>query len=281
MKRLFNCAVLGLVLAAVAAAGGQPLRYHFDKATTYRYAVTSESKMNGEMMGQEMTIEMRTEATVAVTASAETKDGGWELIVRMDAGKAKVNFPMMGLRDTTIELTELLGKRSKLIIDGRGKTLSVTPIDTVAPSRLMMMLGGGTEMFSRMFMELPVQAVDVKSAWKDTNPDTMHQRGVKIVMKKNVDYSIPGTETRGGYSTLQIAFTGATTMTGAGNQNGLDVTVDGTVKSNGTLNFAPKEGLMVELSSTSNVDQTVTFSGAQNGAQTSVTSSKTTAKLLK
>ena len=281
MNRILLTSLLLLAIVATATAGGEKLRYKFEKGKTYTYAVSSESKLNGQTMGQEFSMDSKSDLTIAMVSSTATNDGGWELVVRIETGKIKVNFPMMGLRDTTIELTEYIGKRAKVVITGRGKTLSVEPIDTIQPGRLAMMTGSPLEMFRRLFVTLPEQPVDVKTAWKESTPDTTNSGGVKVVIKPSIDFSVAAKETRGEYPTFRIPYTGKSTMEGTGTQRGMDVTVDGTVKSTGTMYFAPSEGLLVEAESTSDVDQTVTFTGAQSGAQTIMTTMKNSVKLQK
>jgi hypothetical protein len=281
MNRMWLAVLLLVGLVAGTTAGADKLRYKFETGKTYTYLVATETKINGQMMGQEFTLETKSDLSIAMTASAATAEGGWELVVRIVTGKVKVNFPMMGMRDTTVDLTEFMGKRMKVVISGRGKTLSVDPIDTIQPGRLSMMIGNPADMFRRLFSVLPDQPVDVKSTWKETMPDTSNNSGIKVIMKPNSDFSVAARESRNGMSTLKIPYTGKATMEGAGNQRGMDVTLDGSVKASGTLYFAPKEGLLVEAESGADVDQTITFTGAKSGAQTMLTNVKTSVKLQK
>jgi hypothetical protein len=194
----------------------------------------------------------------------------------------KLNMPMMGFNDSTIAMNEYIGKRIKMVITEKGKTLSVEPIDTIPPSRVQMMAGlTPSDLFKQILLELPEKAVDVNDSWKKENPDTMARNGMKMIIKHNIDCKIVGTEKKNEMNCWKIALSGTSTIEGSGNQRGTDVTIDGTVKINGSVYFAPAEGVSVLSEQTSETEMTTTVTGSQTGATTLTISTTAKSMLIK
>jgi hypothetical protein len=187
-------------------------------------------------------------------------------------------MPMMGFNDTTIVMKEYIGKRVKVVATDVGKTLSAVPIDTIPPSQIQMMAGlNPSDLFKQVMIELPEKEVGLNDSWKQDKPDTISRSGMKLVMKPNIEFKIVGEEKKNSLRCWKIEFSGTSTIEGSGNQRGMDVAVDGTVKLKGTMFFAPAQGLSVLVEQTSDTDMTTTLTGQQTGAQT--LSIKTTAKI--
>ena len=157
-------------------------------------------------------------------------------------------MPMMGFNDSTIVMQEYVGKRVKVVMTDKGKTLSVEPIDTIPPSRVQMMASlTPSDLFKQILLELPEKELDVNGSWKKDAPDTISRGGMKMVVKQNIEFKIVGAEKKNDFNCWKIAITGTSTIEGSGNQRGTDVTIDGTVKINGAAYIAPAEGVFVSL----------------------------------
>ncbi len=280
MKRVVAVLILLSLSLSLMLTAGEKFRYKFEKGKTYRYQVTTDSRTSGSMGGMEFTADSKLSFVTAMVSQGMTSEG-LELIATLERATAMINVPMMGLRDSTMELSDYVGKRVRLVVSDRGKLVSFTIIDTVVAGRMSMMLGGApTELLKRLLVTLPEGPMEAKGAWKENTPDTTKNGGVTMVIRPNIDFQAVGKETKGAHEAWKIMVNGVSAMEGAGTARGMDVTVDGSTKIAGTLHFAPKAGLLVEYDATTDSEVTQTFSGAQSGAQLMTTTSKNVIKLL-
>jgi hypothetical protein len=104
---------------------------------------------------------------------------------------------------------------------------------------------------------------------------------MKMIIKHNIDCKIVGTEKKNEMKCWKIALSGTSTIEGSGNQRGNDVTIDGTVKINGSVYFAPAEGVSVLSEQTSETEMTTTVTGSQTGATTLTISTTAKSMLIK
>jgi hypothetical protein len=264
---LFGVTIFVLLFCQLTLAG-QKLRYNFEQGKIYKYSTTIESKLTGQAGGQEFS--MTSGAALDYSISLLSTDAKEEVLkIQFDKFTIKINMPMMGFTDSTIALQEYIGKRIKLVITKLGKTVSVEPIDTVPPSRILMQSGlTPSDLFRQLLLELPEKEMSVNDSWKREQPDTLSRSGIKITMKPNIECKIIGTEKKLDINCLAVSVKGTSTVEGTGSQQGADVSVDGIVKVNGSVFFAPSAGIPVLSEQTTETEMTTTVTGAQTGAQT-------------
>lgn len=283
MKRFMASIIVGLlVLTLPQLEAGQKLRYKFEKGKTYRYEIHADNAMTGQMAGQEFKADSKTTLTVMLTLDTVHPDGTMELIATLEGLQSKVDLPAMGVRDSTIDFKEMNGKRVRITMSDRGKTTDVSAIDTMPRNRMLGMMGGQpTEMFRRLIPELPDQEVNLKGTWSRTSAETTQTGTMTVISKPNIQYTVAASEDHNGYQCWKIVYSGSTTTEGTGTSRGMDVTIDGTMKTGGTIFVAPAEGMLVDFDSQADIDQTQTFSGPQAGAQSLQMKIKSSSTLLK
>ena len=273
--------VLFALLLHQVSTAGQKLRYNFESGKVYKYSTVFESKTTGQSMGQEFTMTSGAEFDYSISRIT-VNDATITLTVQFEKFTIKLNLPMMGFNDSTIAMQEYAGKRIKVVMTDKGKTLSVEPIDTIPPSRVQMMAGlTPSDLFKQMLLELPEKELDVNGSWKKDTPDTISSGGMKMVMKQNVEFKVVAVEKKNDFSCWKIALTGSSMMEGSGNQRGIDVTIDGTVKVNGTAYIAPAEGVFVLSEQSSETEMTTTATGSETGALTTSINATVRTVLLK
>jgi len=276
-----SLAVVFILLLSQMSTAGQKLRYNFEKGKVYKYSTVIESKTSGQSMGQEFSMTYGADFDYSLSLLSANA-GVMTLKIVFDRFNIKLNMPMMGFNDSTIVMQEYVGKRVKVVVSDKGKTLSVEPIDTIPPSRLQMMVSSTpAELFKQILLELPEKEMEMNDSWKKTNPDTISRSGMKIVMKPNIEFKIVGTEKKNDLKCWKIAIKGTSTMEGSGNQSGADVSIDGTIKTNGAAYFAPAEGVSVLSEQSTETEMTTTATGAQTGASTMTISTTVKSSLVK
>jgi hypothetical protein len=237
--------------------------------------------MLGQVGGQDFTI--TSGINMGYSIVLENADLSiFTLIMTFDKFDIKLNMPMMGYNDSTVVMKEYLGKRMKLVVTDLGKTISITPIDTIPPSRIQMIAGiDPSDLCRRLFIELPEKEVDINSTWKKELPDTTIKNGIKMLIKHNIDFIVVGAESKAEYNCWKIAINGKSAIEGSGSQGGNDVTIDGTVRVGGAVYFAPKEGIFISAEQPMETDLTTTVTGPQSMVQTMSINTLTRGNLLK
>ena len=272
--------LLGILLYQNILAG-QKVRYQFEKGNIYRYSTTVESNTTGQMMGQEfsMTSGAAIDYSISVT---DAKEGVYTLTLTFEKFHVRVNMPMMGFHDSTMAMEEYVGKRMKIVMTDRGKTLSTALIDTIAPSRIQAMAGlTPADLFKQFLIELPEKEMDKNSSWKKDLPDTTQRGGMKIVTRNNIEFNVAGSEEKLGFECWKIAILGTSTIEGSGSRHGNDVTMDGTIKVSGAAYVAPAEGVFVLSEQINDTEMTTMVTGAQTGASTMSISTTMKTELVK
>ncbi len=260
-------AIFILSLCQISNAG-QKLHYKFENGKSYKYSTIVESKISGQSMGQEFAMTSGADFDYTILLVSANKDV-MTLTVKFEKFNIKLNMPMMGFNDSTIVMKEYLGKRIKVVMTDVGKTLSVEPIDSIPPSRIQMMASlTPLDLFKQIMLELPEKELDLNISWKNNNPDTISKGGMKMIVKQNLEFKIVGTERKNELNCWKITINGTNAIEGSGNQQGVDVTVDGTAKINGAAYIAPAEGVFVYSEQSNETEMTTTATGSQTGAST-------------
>ncbi len=270
------CLILLSAAVISSSYGGEKLRYKMVKGSTYKYVLTSDTKVATQAMGQEMASKSGSYFSFSL-AIESTGAEAITLIAKVDSNVS--NVESMVMKDSAMVIKEINGKRVRMILNPLGKIVKTVVIDTIAPSRLMQMTGmGNTADFLRqLFVKLPEQAVGVGDTWKYTTPDTINLQGMSLTTKPDMQFKVAGTEKVGSYDCLKITFEGPASIYGTGSRQGMEMVVDGTTKSKGTAFFAPKEGVLVAVESESTTDMNISGTGEQ--MFTAIQSMNTTSKM--
>ena len=253
------------------SAADKVLRYKYETGKPYSYNVIVETKTSGQAMGQEFTATVVNDFQFTLQVTEKSAD---QLTFKATIDKflTRIDVPLMGMNDSTIEMKNFIGKRFEVVMTTRGKTLSVTPLDSIPPTRgMQMMQSNPADLFQRIFVELPEQEAPLQSTWKTTKSDTIMRSGIRIITKPEINFIITAEEQHAGYKCRKIEFNGKSTMEGTGTVQGLEVTVDGTMMLKGTMFVATKEGILTGGEQSTDMDMTQTFSGQQTGAQSMTT----------
>jgi hypothetical protein len=261
-------------------SGRLAVHYTFEQGKSYQYSTIVDTKVVGQAMGQEFNITSGTTLNYSLTI-LEQKDHLMKLTATITRFAMQINFPMMGLNDSTIVMSEYNGKRIQIVMTEKGKTLSVESQDTIPPSRVLAMLKlSPNDLFKQLFLELPDHELEVNGTWKKTNPDTTVRGGMKTVMKQNIECKVSGREEINHYSCWKILINGSSQMEGSGSQGGNDVSIDGTIKVHGMVWIAPEKGIFVSSEQSVDNDVTTTVTGSQTGASTMLVKTTIQSKLV-
>jgi hypothetical protein len=177
--KLFNSiimlSVLFLFIVSLKAQDTYKLEYKFEKGKTYRYLDLTKTDMTQEMMGKEMKIKSESNIVNRLIVDDVTENGNAVLLISADSMKVFSSTPM---GDTTIVLSELIGKRTKVILSNLGKIENREIVDSV---KLMGRATGAAQRESIQFPKLSDKVVKIGDIWTATTQDTVNQMGGKLV----------------------------------------------------------------------------------------------------
>ena len=268
--------IAGAAACAPAHAQDQfTLKYTLEKGKAYRFADTSLIKSSQEVNGQEMKSTITSYSTIRLVPEEIRGDGSTVFTVSPDQMTVAVKNARI---DTTIDIKEMVGKRTRMTVSALGETLKKEIIDTVQYSQLTASMG--RQDLIRLHT-MPTKPVKIGEKWTATKPDTNDAMGGRMVTLSTGDFTLLSRENRLGVDCLKISYTGKMTVKGKGTMNGMDFFVEGSGTTSGTYFQAVKTGLTVWEDSKYDVESTVALTGAQNLTIPSSTSVSSHRILLK
>jgi hypothetical protein len=254
--------IVALLLLCGAVASGQgkyTLAYRFQPGTVYLYADTSVSKQTQEMGGQEMKISSNSAMRTRLVGEKVNADGAMSIIASFDSLKLALKMPG---RDTTMVISDLLGKRTRLTVSPAGATISREIIDSAKVKGIM---GSAVSMREVVrFHKFSKDPVEIGSTWKGEVVDSADMMGGKMISRAKMDYALQALAVCDGRSCVQIGFKGEIAIEGKGSMMGMDLFMEGKGKMSGVLMFDPAQGVVVQENSVTDTDMTAAVTGQQN-----------------
>ncbi len=235
------------------------LRMKLEKGKSYVYADAVRADVTQEMGGQEMKINTHSLVVSRISVEGIRQDGSFSLITVVDSLLSSVKSPM---QDTTRLMTEMMGKRSRVVLSPLGKVVERAVIDSVKGSR-QMMRGSAVREVVR-FHTLPEQPVIPGSQWTVSTLDSTDAMNGHMVTAYTITYTFAGNEEKGGRRCVKITYTGTMTIEGKGSMMGMEVFSEGKGTLSGTWHFDPQAGLTVAEEGLLDTDVTLAMTGQQN-----------------
>jgi len=254
-------AMLSLALGSTQSKADDPLelRFRMQAGKSYVYADQIRADVTQEMGGQEMKISTNSTIVSRFSVDGVREDGSISLTTVLDTLLSSVKSPG---RDTTRLVTELMGKRSHVVISSLGKILERSIIDSLK-SVGPMTRGSAVRELMR-FHTLPEQKVLTGGQWTGATVDSNDAMGGKMTTVTNIAYTLAGNEKKGGRECLKITYTGTVAIEGRGTMMGADVFSEGKGTLSGTWYFDPEAGITVAEDGILDTDVTLAMTGQQN-----------------
>ncbi len=262
--RLITLVVMLLgVFSFIFAQPKVALNYQLEKGKVCKFASESSTKMTQEMMGQSMVSDIKTTTIVRIEALESTPNG--DIIAHASFDKMILKITSTQI-DSTFDLKDLVGKRSRVIIQKNGKITSVTTVDTIAQQTgMLQMMGMEPEMlFKRQLVRLPNVPLAIGETWHTNESDTVKTGGSDIIVSPEHDYTYVGRENVAGHDCAKITIVGPMTLAGKGSRMGADFFIEGDGKTNGTFFFDDKMGILIKAEIATDQQSNVAVTGAAN-----------------
>jgi len=266
-----------LATLAVGAGNAYKLAYRMKKGQRLKYKTTMNVQNSMEMQGREMTSGSDAVSVLRLEVEEVGKDGNITFVYALDSLNVTAKTPQ---GDQTIQNPEgMIGKRTRQIMTTAGKKLKSVVVDSMQLPGLLAQSGGRRSAFS--FIELAEKEVKAGDSWTASTADTNAQTGGQIIVAANTTYTIAGEVDTLGYKCLRITYNGKINLKGNGVNMGMNFSVEGEGPNNGTAYFAPKEGMLVAVVGTSDLESTIALTGQMSMTIPQSTASKVAIVLVK
>jgi hypothetical protein len=271
-----HLAVAVLVICAVLTGLGQEkvlIKYKMDKGKVFLYEDVVDGKGTQEMMGQEMKSTQYSRSINRWAIENVLADGSIVVVMSADSMVTRVKNQRM---DTTITPKEMIGKRRKVVLTPRGVVTERAVIDSVNIEGMRGMAGrdGGR------YHQFSPDPVAVGGKWTASILDTVESMGGKMYNAATMEYTLTGKEQKLGHECLKITYAGTTTTNGKGAMRGMEVFMEGSGKTAGTVYWDPS-GYSVYEEATVDMDMNLAITGQQAMTIPTTSSNKITKTLLK
>jgi len=253
----------GIVLAAPAAPDGQAgrtavLEYKMPAGRVLTYQAKTEEAQIMEVQGQAM--DTQTGGTSTFTFKGKgPKDKNLLLGVTVDDITVTLTSSAQG--DMSPNMDSVKGKSFDMVLSPLGAEVDVTGAEAITYDMATETrnLSSGFKVF---FPDLPGKPVKIGDTWPSTDAVEEKTGSMAIRIDLQNANTLEGFETVDGMECARIATQVTGTITGTGNQMGMDLTFSGATKGKTIWHFAVKEGVFVKMTSETTSDMSIDVAAA-------------------
>lgn len=247
------------VPAAPAAPAGIVLEYKMPAGRALTYSNNEEMGQVMDVMGQTIDAHTKSGATFTFVAKGK-KDQNLLLGVTVDDMSMSITGPT---GDQSPDLSGVKGKSFDMIVSPLGTEIDVSGAEAITyPSPN----GTGTSNlapgFKLFFPDLPGRPLKVGDTWTTSAATDDTSGGMNVKLGFEYVNTFEGLETVDGRECARIRSPYTSTISGTGNQQGMDMVMTGTGKGTDVWYFAIKEGVYVQATSEGTYEMSISVSAA-------------------
>ena len=240
-----------------------------------KYHIVANSETAQEVMGQEQKFTFNREIILTEKATSADKNT-IHYSITYDSLKMDSSMPMMTNFEDFKE--KLLKATILLDTDHRGNVQNITGTEGLPP-----MPGGMTitEGLKNFFVVFPEKIIKVGDTWDEDKKMSVPSGPMTVNIQLKSQYKLLGVESFQGKDCLKIQVATKITMTGSGNQGGMDLVLDGSGSSDGEILIDYQAGALASLTSKQSTEGIVTLPAQGMNIPMTTTQSETMVRLLK
>jgi hypothetical protein len=238
---------------ATQASSSAVLEYKMPAGRTLTYQGKSEEAQVMEIMGQAQDTHTASTNTFTFKA-AGTKDKNFLLGVTLDDIVVTVTSSAQG--DLSPDMASVKGKSFNMVLSPLG-----SEVDVAGAEALTYEMGGESRNlssgFKTFFPDLAGKPVKIGDTWPSSS--SVEEKTGSMVITVNLQNvnTLEGFETVDGMECARISTAVTGTISGTGNQGGMDLTFAGTSKGKDVWYFAVKEGIYIKGTSESTTQMNI------------------------
>lgn len=234
------------------------LEYKMPAGRTLVYQAKTDQAQVMEIQGQTMDTQTANTSTMTFKSKGP-KDKNLLLGVTIDNIAITVASSMQG--DLSPNMDSLKGKSFDMVLSPLGAEVDVTGAEALTYD-ISGESGNLSSGFKTFFPDLAGKPVKAGDTWPSTSSVDEKTGSVNIHIDLQNVNTLEGFETVDGMECAKISSQVTGTVTGTGNQGGMDLTFSGTTKGKDIWYFAVKEGLLVKTTSDSTSEMSIDVSAA-------------------
>jgi len=231
------------------------LEYKYKQGETYKYKHESRNTSVMEINGQEMKQVGSAFADMKLEVESVDPDSSIHILTfleQMKVTQKKAN------RDTTIDLNEMLNKRTRVVFTKTGKILKNEMIDDIPTGNMMVEKNQGLVGINKEFAVFPGYGVTIGDRWSEEITDSLSSQ---MVTRIQALYTFTALENKYGHDCVRINYTGKTEITGKMKQMGMEFFIEGSGDVTGSFWFDFKSGIIISKETNSDQDLTLATTG--------------------
>lgn len=271
---------LSMIAGFAVAAGAYKLAFSMKKGQRFIYKMKTTTEQSMEMMGREMASSVNGTTVMHLDVEEVSKTGDITFVYAIDSLQTHMKNPMMQMDSTFKNPAGVIGKRTRFTMTAAGKKISSTVIDSVKLSGVMAQVSGGRQNTFTL-IELSDKEIKAGESWTTNKVDTINQAGGTLMLTSSTTYTVGSEVDTLGYKCVRLITKGKTALKGEGTQMGAKLFFEGEGPTTGVVYFAPKEGLLVAMTTDSDLEMTIAVTGPQNMTIPQTTATKTSLVLVK
>lgn len=259
--------IMAPAMAAVPAAAAAPqakpgkavvLEYKMPAGRSLTYQYKQDRAQAMEVQGQSMDSQV-SNACTATFRSKGPKDNNLVLGVTIDDIQITVANSMTG--DMSPDMAGIKGRSFDMVLSPLGSEMDVSGAQAIT-------YAAATEtsniayLFKAFFPDLPAKAVKIGDTWPSSDSVDMGSSSMGMRSDNQYVHTLEGFETVDGLECARISAQVTGTISGTGNQGGMDLTMSGTSKGKVVWYFAVKEGIFVKAVNDTTAEVSVDASAA-------------------
>jgi hypothetical protein len=238
-----------------AASAGIVLEYKMPEGRALSYQTSGEVVESAEIMGQ--TRESHSTSSDAFSLRGKGRKGQDLLLgVTIDDMSMVITAPQ---GDVSPDLTSLRGKSFDMVLSPLGSEVDVSAAEAItyeSPAGPRSIATG----FKLFFPDLPGKPLKAGDSWPSGGGTTEKAGGIEMRLEFQNVNTYEGLETIDGRECARIRSEVTGSISGSGNQQGMDMVFSGTGKGTDLWYFALNEGIYVKSTSDMKMDISITLS---------------------
>ena len=258
LKLAAALSILFFISSNVLAQDTYNFQYKFAKGSTFIYNSDVVTHLTQKIMGKEMKTSNSLHKVDRYHVDDVFDNGDIKFTTSSDSVIGKSTFLD---KDTTYQLTGLVGKRIQCLISKLGYVKSCIIIDSIG--RPNNGIESKPNELRKFFREFSDKGVRIGDSWNSSATDTLNNSGGQVITTSDMTSILIGKETKLGFDCFKVTTTGKTKISGKGKMQGKDFTMSGSGISSGMYYFDSKTGLVVFSEGTMENQITIGATGQQ------------------
>ncbi len=236
------------------------LQYRMPVDQILKYNFSEEMNQNIEVQGQSIDVEVNSKTAFSVKSKGQ-KGGNHQLGITIDSMSINI-ISLEG--DLSPDMSPVIGKSFDMTLSPLGKELELSGAESIQyelPSEGKTSISSD---FQAIFPNLAGRSVKIGDTWTSTDTVTEKSESSEVQFNLKSVHTLEGFETVDGMECVKITAEVTGTLTGTGEQQGMELAFEGEIKGTDTWYFAYKKGIFVKMISTAVSEGIIEVVGVQD-----------------